>query len=51
MPLLFAVYLSCLYLAGTDSPAAYTAAASGPVFGFLTLGRAVYLLTRRRGTT
>lgn len=47
MPLLIAAYLSCLYLVGTDSPAAYTAAASGPFLGFLTLGRAAYLFTRR----
>lgn len=50
MPLLFTAYLLCLFLAGTDSPAAYPAAVLGTPLGFLALGRAAYLLTRRGNT-
>ena len=47
MPLLFAASLFCLYLAGTDSAAAYPAALLGTLLGFLACFRAAFLLTRR----
>lgn len=47
--LLLALTAACYVLAGSESPAAYSAAVSGPFLAFLTLGVLLTRLTRAEG--
>lgn len=47
---LAAAYLACLFFAGQDSPHALTAAAAGPLVGFLALAFALRRLTTKGST-